>query len=1009
MNNAINIKKDFTSLARNFLCSSSQLEELSTMSLGAIMNPSTLTPTFDGEFNSFISSPDGSTGLWKTTMANGNRTLGSNGEQEYYSDSSVGTNPFSISNGVLDITAAPGSNALGLPYDSGVITTQGSFNQLYGYFEIDAKMPAGQGLWPAFWLLPESGAWPPELDAFEVLGNNPTTLYFSTHSSVQATQGTTLSVANVSSGFNLYGVMWGPQTVDLYINNVEVASMPTPADMNVPMYMLANLAVGGYWPGDPNSTTPFPATMQIAYIKAFAYPGTTGGTVYDTLPSQNVGAAAVAPVISIPTSAQVTTGVATTVSGVSIAANWPGGDFTVTISDSKGLLQTAATTDVFTSGEGTTSVTLTGNLAPINAALATLTYQGQSVGSEEVWISATDPQGQQSLESLVIADVAGTGVTTPPVTTSATTPVLVTPATFTLAAGTSKALSGVTVTDSQTGANPTVVISDSTGLLHTTATGGVTEQGEGSTTLTLSGGLTAIDAELATLTYQAGAAAGTDWLWISAAAAGSAQALSHTVVTVTAASSVTTPPATGTGSPPALDPPATFSVSAGVTQTLSGFSVTDGQTSGDLTVVISDSTGILGTTATSGVTASGEKTTSLTLTGTSAALNTELASLTYEGATAGTDWLWVSATDAAGNQVLDHTVVTVTPAPVVVKPIVNTLASFSVTTGTTKALSGVTVTDTASSGVFSVIVSDTTGVLKTSATSGVTEQGESSKALTLTGTLAAVNAELATLAYVAGTVAGTDLIRVSANDAAGDQGISSVGVTVTAPVVSTPIMNTPASLALAATTTKALTGISVTDSNPSGALTVKVSDSTGLVTTTAVAGVIAQGEGSTALTLTGSVAALNTELATMTYRAGGSAGTDWLWVSATDPTGVQGLSPVVVTVAASPTKPTVSLTGVMLGLSNTAQFVQASLTDKFGLLATTSEMGVTVSGENSGHLVLQGIASAVSAELATLTYTGGVNYPVAGTTDTLTMSVIGGTGVHLVTSVMPLLDGHLTT
>jgi beta-glucanase (GH16 family) len=1111
------------------------------MPLGAIMNTSTLTPTFDGEFNSFVSSPDGSTGLWKTSLANGNRTLGSNGEEEYYSDSSVGTNPFSVNNGVLDITAAPGSNALGLPYNSGVITTQGSFNQLYGYFEIDAEMPAGQGLWPAFWLLPESGAWPPELDVLEVLGNNPTTLYFSTHSSVQATQGTTLNVANVSSGFNLYGVMWGPQTVDLYINNVEVASMPTPADMDVPMYMLANLAVGGYWPGDPNSTTPFPATMQIAYIKAFAYPGTTGGTVYDTLPSQNIGAAAVAPVISIPASAQVATGVATTVSGVSVAANWPGGDFTVTISDSSGLLQTAATTDVFTSGEGTTSITLIGNLAPINAALATLTYQGKVVGSDNVWISATDPQGQQSLKSLVVTDVASTTVTTPPVTTppvttppvttppvttTATTPVLVTPATFTLAAGTSKALSGVTVTDSQTGAAPTVVISDSTGLLHTTATNGVTEQGEGSTTLTLSGGVTAIDAELATLTYQAGAATGTDWLWVSAAAGGSAQALSSTVVTVTAAAVVSTPPVTVTASLPVLVAPATFSASAGVTQTLSGVSVTDGQTSGNLTVVVSDSTGILGTTATNGVTASGEQTTSLTLTGTLAALNTELASLTYEGGTAGTDWLWESATDAAGNQVLDHTVVTVTPAPAVTVPslpaldppatfsvtagvtktlsgisvtdgqtggnltvllsdstgildttattgvtatgekttsltlvgtlaalntelasltyeggtagtdwlwvsatdaagnqvldhtvvtvtpapvVVKTPASFSVTTGTTNPLSGVTVTDTASSGVFSVVVSDTAGLLKTSATSGVTEQGESSKALTLTGTLAAVNAELATLTYIAGTAAGTDLISVSANDAAGDKGISSVGVTVTAPAVSTPVMKAPASLALAATTSSALAGVSVTDSNPSGALTVLVSDSTGLVTTTAIAGVTAQGEGSTALTLTGSVAALNTELATLTYRAGGSAGTDWLWVSATDPTGVQGLSSVVVTVAAPPAKPTVSLTGVMLGLSNTAQFVQATLTDKFGLLATTSEMGVTVSGENSGNLVLKGIASAVNAELAMLTYTGGVNYPVAGTADTLTMNVIGGTGIHLMTSVMPLLDGHLVT
>jgi beta-glucanase (GH16 family) len=1126
-----NIKNDFAFPDYNFLCSSSQLWELPTMSLGAIMNTSTLTPTFDGEFNSFVSSPDGSTGLWKTTMANGNRTLGSNGEEEYYSDSSVGVNPFSVNNGVLDITAAPGSNPLGLPYNSGVITTQGSFNQLYGYFEIDAEMPAGQGLWPAFWLLPESGAWPPELDVFEVLGNAPSTLYFSTHSSVQATQGTTLNVANVSSGFNLYGVMWGPQTVDLYINNVEVASMPTPADMDVPMYMLANLAVGGYWPGDPNSTTPFPATMQIAYVKAFAYPGTTGGTVYDTLPSQNIGAAAVAPVLTTPATLQVQTGVATTVAGVSVAANWPGGDFTVTVSDSEGLLQTSATTDVFTSGEGTTSITLIGNLVPINAALATLTYQGQSAGSENLWISATDPQGQQSLTSLVVTDGAGTPpvtpppVTPPPVTTpTGTTPVVNTPGTFTLAAGTNEALSGVSVTDSQMSSDPTVVISDSTGLLHTTATSGVTEQGEGTTSLTLVGSLTAIDTELATLTYQAGASAGTDWLWVSGDTGTGGQVLSHTVVTVTAAATVPVSPA---GSPPVLQTPATVSVVAGVSQALSGVNVTDSQTSGVLSVVLSDGTGLLKTTATSGVTELGENSTSLTLTGSVAALNTELASLTYKGSAAGADWLWVSATDATGDQVLDHTVVTVTAAPVVVKPVVNAPATLSTVAGATSALAGVTVTDTQSSGVFTVVLSDSTGLLKTSVTSGVTEAGENSTTVTLTGALAALNTNLATLTYQ-GSAAGTDQLSVSATDATGNNVVANTAVTVTAapvvakpvanipatlstvagatsalagvtvtdaqasgvftvvlsdstgllktsatsgvtevgenstsltltgslaalnaelagltykgsaagtdwlwmsatdatgnqvlnhtvvtvtpaPVVVTPVVKAPASLALTASTSAALTGVSVTDSNATSTLTIKVSDSTGLLTTTATSGVTAQGEGSAALTLTGTDAAINTELATMTYKAGASAGTDLIWVSANDPDGSQGLNSVPVTIAAAAPNPTVKLTGVMLGLPNTAVFVQATLTDNLGLLSTSSGFGVTATGEGSTHLILQGIASSVNAELATLTYTGGSSYPAAGAADTLTIGVQGMTGNHLLSSVLPLLDGHLTT
>ena len=72
--------------------------------------------TYDDEFNSFSSSPDGSTGQYKTSFYFGGRSLPSNGEHEFYSDSSVGTNPFSLHNGALDITAAPGDSG-GPVYD----------------------------------------------------------------------------------------------------------------------------------------------------------------------------------------------------------------------------------------------------------------------------------------------------------------------------------------------------------------------------------------------------------------------------------------------------------------------------------------------------------------------------------------------------------------------------------------------------------------------------------------------------------------------------------------------------------------------------------------------------------------------------------------------------------------------------------------------------------------------------------------------------------------------------
>jgi len=228
--------------------------------------------TFADEFDSFDWSPDGSHG-WRTTLDWGNRTLPPNNEAQYYSDASVGVDPFYLHDGVLDITATAGSNPLGLPYNSGVITTQGSFSQLYGYFEMRAQLPAGAGLWPAFWLLPADHSWPPELDVFEVLGSDPTTAFVGVHSVAtgeHTTAGAAVATADLSEGFHTFGVNWEPDVVQWYIDGVEVAEVPTPADMHQPMYLIANLGVGGEgsWPGvaDPSA---FPATMSINYIHVY--------------------------------------------------------------------------------------------------------------------------------------------------------------------------------------------------------------------------------------------------------------------------------------------------------------------------------------------------------------------------------------------------------------------------------------------------------------------------------------------------------------------------------------------------------------------------------------------------------------------------------------------------------------------------------------------------------------------------------------------------------------------
>jgi beta-glucanase (GH16 family) len=252
----------------------------------------TLGLTFNDEFDGFVSSPDGTSG-WMTTYQNEGEAAraltGNNHEAEYYSDSSVGQNPFSVKNGILDVAAsrAPaGSNPYHLPFISGLLTTLKSFGQTYGYFEISVKLPAGKGLWPAFWMLPLDRDYYAELDIFEVLGDAPGTLYATTHHRLHGNDWLTnlqkLQVADTSTEFHTYGADWEPETTTFHMDGKVIATAPTPPTMNKPMYILANLAVGGVgsWPGEPDQHTKFPAIMQIDYIRAFASANTisVGGT-----------------------------------------------------------------------------------------------------------------------------------------------------------------------------------------------------------------------------------------------------------------------------------------------------------------------------------------------------------------------------------------------------------------------------------------------------------------------------------------------------------------------------------------------------------------------------------------------------------------------------------------------------------------------------------------------------------------------------------------------------------
>jgi beta-glucanase (GH16 family) len=237
-----------------------------------------LVPTFADEFSTIRISPtglDGTTPVWRSNYWWG-RTIPTNKEAEFYGDATTGVNPFSQrGDGVLTISATPTAGLPnGLTHTSGVISTLNTREQTYGYFEMRAQLPGGNGFWPAFWLLQANGAWPPEIDVMEMLGSERNNTHVNLHSSTTGTHVTTPAVvplADLTTGFNTFAVSWRPDVIRWYLNGAEVHSAPTPDDMHRPMYMIANLAVGadGSWPGAtaPSAT----ATMQIDYIRAFQY------------------------------------------------------------------------------------------------------------------------------------------------------------------------------------------------------------------------------------------------------------------------------------------------------------------------------------------------------------------------------------------------------------------------------------------------------------------------------------------------------------------------------------------------------------------------------------------------------------------------------------------------------------------------------------------------------------------------------------------------------------------
>jgi beta-glucanase (GH16 family) len=195
------------------------------------------------------------------------RQTKSNGEQQIYVDpryggraaTPLGLDPFRIRNGVLSIVASRTPPELkpvlfDNPYVSGILTSQASFAQKYGYFEIRAKIPHGTGVWPAFWLLANDGGWPPEIDVMEGRGQQPGDLVMTTHWRIPATQkiehcGFDFLLPDASLEFHDYGILWVPDRLIYLIDRKPVSDIRMPVGFDDPMYMIVNLAMGSKWFG----------------------------------------------------------------------------------------------------------------------------------------------------------------------------------------------------------------------------------------------------------------------------------------------------------------------------------------------------------------------------------------------------------------------------------------------------------------------------------------------------------------------------------------------------------------------------------------------------------------------------------------------------------------------------------------------------------------------------------------------------------------------------------------
>ena len=190
-----------------------------------------------------------------------------NEELQYYSPANV-----KVEDGLLKLIS---KNEIfkGRDYTSGAVQSQGKFSFLYGKVEMKAKLPSGQGIFPAFWMMPDQeNTWLPEIDIMEMVGHLPNEVWMVSHwldeNGALKTDYNTFIGDDFSKDFHLFSIEWTPESISWFIDDIERhrTSKFIPKE---PMYLYLNTAVGGIWPGSPDNSTIFPVNYEIDYVRVF--------------------------------------------------------------------------------------------------------------------------------------------------------------------------------------------------------------------------------------------------------------------------------------------------------------------------------------------------------------------------------------------------------------------------------------------------------------------------------------------------------------------------------------------------------------------------------------------------------------------------------------------------------------------------------------------------------------------------------------------------------------------